>query len=175
MELYSYFRSRTSFILYHDRDSFRVSLFERMFDIQKEAELKYYVSPDRELSHKCDRVLSIWEQKLHYVPILNVEIKFRSSVTDAFKARSYDQIHLKRAYPHLLGVLAYAKPQHSGISFDQARRVCNAFDFFVFVREEDLYGGSVWNPLIECIYKRMESVAKDPSIPAVLVKEDPHI
>jgi hypothetical protein len=105
------------------------------------------------------------------VPILNVEIKFRSAVTDAFKARAYDQIHLKRAYPHLLGVLAYAKPQHSGISFDQARQVCNAFDFFVFVREEDVYVGSVWNPLVECFYNRMESVAKDPSIPAVPIKE----
>jgi hypothetical protein len=146
-----------------------------MFDIQKEAELKYYVSADRELSHKCDLVLAVLGQKLHYVPILNVEIKFRSAVTDAFKARAYDQIHLKRAYPHLLGVLAYAKPQSSGISFEQAKQVCNAFDFFVLVREEDLYGGSVWNPLVECFYKRMESAAKDPSILAVSIKEDPGI
>ena len=175
MELYSYFRSKTSLIYSYDSGSFRVSLFERMFDIQKEAQLKYYVSAEQELSHKCDLVLSIWGQKLLYMPILNVEIKFRSAVTDAFKARSYDQIHLKRAYPHLLGVLAYAKPQHSGISFDQARQVCNAFDFFVFVEEEDLYGGSVWNPLVECFYKRMESASKDPSIPAVSIKEDPNI
>jgi hypothetical protein len=146
-----------------------------MFDFQKEAELKYYVSPERELSHKCDFVLSIWGQELRYVPILNVEIKFRSSVTDAFKARSYDQIHLKRAYPHLLGVLAYAKPQHSGISFDQARQVCSAFDVFVFVQEEDLFGGSDWNPLVECFCKRMESAAKDLLIQAVSIEEDSHI
>jgi len=175
MELYAYFRSKTSLLLYHDTDSFRVSLFERMFDIQKEAELKYYVTPDRQLSHKCDLVLAVWDQKLHYEPVLNVEIKFQSAVTDAFKARSYDQIHLKRAYPHLLGVLAYPKPKHSGISFEHAKQVCNAFDFFVFVHEEDLYGTSAWNPLIECFYERMENAAKDPSIPAVSIEEDSHI
>jgi hypothetical protein len=104
-----------------------------------------------------------------------VEVKFRSAVTDAFKARSYDQIHLKEAYPHLLGSLAYAKPQHSGISFEQAKQVCSAFDFFFFVREEDLYGGAVWNPLVQCFYERMENAAKDPSIPAVSIEEDSQI
>jgi hypothetical protein len=83
-------------------------------------------------------------------------------VTDAFKARAYDQINLKQGYPHIRGLLTYVKPIHSGISFEQGREICECFDCFVFIPEQDLYVDSVWKSLIEYFDLRMESVAKDP-------------
>ena len=92
-------------------------------------------------------------------------------MTDAFKARAYDQINLKQGYPHIQGLLTYVKPIHSGISFEQAREICECFDCFVFIPEQDLYVYSVWKSLIEYFDLRMESVAKDPQFPAVRIEK----
>ena len=67
--------------------------------------------------------------------------------------------------------LGYVKPQHSGISSEQAKQICGCFDCFVFIREQDLYEDSVWESLIEYFDLRMESVAKDPQFPAVRIEE----
>jgi len=82
-----------------------------------------------------------------------------------------NQINLRRGYPDIRGVLAYIKPQHSGISFEQSKQICGCFDCFVFVAERDLFEDSVWKSLIEYFDLRMESVAKDPQFPAVRIEE----
>jgi hypothetical protein len=45
--------------------------------------------------------------------------------------------------------LGYVKPQHSGISSEQAKQICGCFDCFVFIPEQDLYEDSVWKSLLK--------------------------
>ena len=171
VELYAHFRRKASLVQYREDGSFSYSRFDRMFMIDKEAELEYCSGGGRGSTHKTDLLLSIFNPQVHWTPILNVEIKYKSSVTDAFKARAYDQINLKRGYPDIRGVLAYVKPQNSGISFEQCKQICGCFDCFVLVAERDLYEDSVWKSLIEYFDLRMESVAKDAQFPAVKIEE----
>jgi hypothetical protein len=170
-ELYSRFSSKTSFIGKRGETGFYATVFERWFELEREAELSYGLASGELLRHKCDLVLSIRNPKLSLPPILNIELKFRSPVSDAFKARAYDQQHLKRAYPYLFGLLAYVKPARSGISFEQARRIAYSFDVFVFVREAELSQTGVWEPLIKLVENRMAGASKDPRIQSILMQE----
>jgi hypothetical protein len=165
--LHSYFSPKTKIIGESAAGDFHVGMFERMFHIHKEAKLEYLVGDDHRISHKCDLLLSLTNPKMSRTPILNVEIKYKSSVTDAFKARAYDQQHLKRDHKFLFGVLAYVKPKKSSISFKHAQVISYPFDGFVFVGETEMVQLEKWDPLFGAFENRMKAIASDPNVPAV--------
>jgi hypothetical protein len=138
--------------------------FERWFILEKEAPLRYSIGTGATLSHKSDLLLSVMNNKMGLTPVMNVEIEFRSCVSDAFKARAYDQIHLKKAYPHLLGLLVFIRPNRGGISSELAKLIGYPFDLFLTAKEKDLPKGEMWGTLSEIFEDRMRGVAADPTI-----------
>ncbi len=60
-----------------------------------EGSLSYSLLSGATLPHKSDILISL-STGMH----LSLELKFLSAVTDQFKTRSYDMLHLKRTYGH---------------------------------------------------------------------------
>ena len=73
-----------------------------------------------------------------------VELKFLSSVSDQFKARSFDVLHVKKKYgSDVYCVLAYVHMTGIGISTSAAKSYCYPFDEFIgldFTKPDDLTG-----------------------------------
>jgi hypothetical protein len=176
--LHEYFSAKTEISANPSDHQIELVLFERGFVLQKEASLAYAVAGNNPentatLSHKCDLLLSVFNNKMQLCPVLNVEVKYRSCVSDAFKARAYDQIHMKQTYQHLRGLLVFIRPQAGGISTNRARLISYPFDLFWIAAERDLLKHEVWDALFETFENRMKAVAASPEIktPAVRVSE----
>lgn len=172
--MFSFFASKLPSVQSHGG---RVSLIlsERMFWIQKELELPYEVpigSAKATLTHKSDFVITLLGTMFKEVPVMNVELKFKSNVTDAFKARSYDQMYLRQNYPHLKGCLLYVRPVGGGLTFAQVARICQPFDEFIFLNEAEI-GKKGWHAFYTSIEARMIEVAGDCSILAPQVLQAP--
>jgi hypothetical protein len=135
-----------------------ITVHQRRFSIEKEGPLSYDID-GHSISHKSDFVMGVLNSKFKLTPVLNIEIKHRSCVSDAFKARSYDQFHLKKSHPFLFGVLVYVKPSGSGISFEQARKIGYLFDVFIPVEESELDGPEPWQLVCRAVDSRMRGVA----------------
>ena len=73
-----------------------------------------------------------------------VELKFLSSVSDQFKARSFDVLHVKKKYgSDVYCVLAYVHMTGIGIPTSAAKSYCYPFDEFIgldFTKPDDLTG-----------------------------------
>jgi hypothetical protein len=71
-----------------------------------------------------------------------VELKFLSSVSDQFKARSFNVMHVKKKHgSDVYCVLAYVHMSGIGISTDAAKSYCYPFDEFIgidFKKPDDL-------------------------------------
>ena len=88
-------------------------------------------------THRSDILISQGSKKKKYV---NVEIKkYRSAVTDAFKARSWDAMALRKSYQdNIRNVLVYyyRKGQPSTISIERARQLSAEWDCFIGINVE---------------------------------------
>ena len=94
--------------------------------LEPEGAIQYRVPSGRSMSHKSDILAS----RIGSVRQVSIEIKYRSAVTDQFKARAYDAAHMKREHGGaVLTALLYAKAD-TGISIDRARDICYEFDRF---------------------------------------------
>ncbi len=92
-----------------------------------ERSLNYKLSEGETLRHASD-ILITDTSKERYI---SIEIKHKSAVTDQFKCRSYDMIHMKNTYgSKLLGIMLFVKTTQ-GISIEQARKICYPFDNFL--------------------------------------------
>ena len=73
-----------------------------------------------------------------------VELEFLSSVSDQFKARSFNVMHVKKKHgSDVYCVLAYVHMRGIGISTDAAKSYCYPFDEFIgidFKKPDDLTG-----------------------------------
>ena len=117
------------------------------FKCLAESILQYELPSGGKLGHCSDILISNSEKTQH----ISLEIKHRSAVTDQFKCRSYDIMHLKRSYGNnLLGVLVYVKST-TGISVRQARSICYSFDHFFSVNSDSKHIPTVWNDLVSAI------------------------
>ncbi len=103
--------------------------------------IEYQLPDGSTLTHRPDILADIGGLRV------GVEVKFRSSVTDQFKARSYDMIHIKRSNPGFYGVVVYVKGQ-PGIGPDHAKSICYAHDFFFTLPEASAKRIESWDPLI---------------------------
>jgi len=104
---------------------------------QAEGSLEYTLPSGKTLSHKNDILISLSGER--YVAF---EVKFLSSVTDQFKARSYDMMHLKQEFGgRVSGIMVYAHFPGKGIRIEQARLISYPFDHFFGFDAEELFAG----------------------------------
>lgn len=59
---------------------------------------------------------------------VSIEVKHKSSVTDQFKSRSYDMMHLRSTYPKCYGVMMYIREKN--ISLQQAKKISYPYHRF---------------------------------------------
>ena len=109
-----------------------------------EAPLEYTLPNGRRLTHKSDLLFSLARESY-----ISVELKCLSAVTDQFKARTYDMLHMKQTYGEKLrGIMVYVHVPGNGISLQQARAISYSFDHFVPVETRDLADVGSWLPPI---------------------------
>jgi len=112
-----------------------------------EMPLNYELPNGGILSHKSDILLTD-NLKERYV---SIEIKHKSAVTDQFKCRSYDMIHMKDTYgSKLLGIMIFVKATQ-GVSIEQAQKICHPFDSFFGFPSASRDNPNVWDELIAVI------------------------
>jgi hypothetical protein len=115
-----------------------------------EGSLRYTLPPGNAISHKSDILFKDKKDEHHF----SIEIKHRSAVTDQFKCRSYDIIHLKQCYPKLCGIMVYVKSD-KGISPRHAKSICYPFDYFFSIPESEIYNPEKWEPLLSRIQEQL--------------------
>lgn len=94
--------------------------------LEPEGSIQYRLPSGRIMSHASD----ILAARTGSAKRVSIEIKYKSAVTDQFKARVYDAVHTKQAHGNrILTVLLFAKSD-TGISIDRARDICYEFDCF---------------------------------------------
>ena len=104
------------------------------YTIEAEGKLTYALPSGKRLSHASD--ILIHDSKTGRR--VSVELKYRSAVTDQFKCRAYDAIHMKEQYGEsLLTVMLFAKST-AGISIKGAEAICHVFDRFYGVHVQEL-------------------------------------
>jgi hypothetical protein len=119
-----------------------------------EGSLQYKLPSGYVMSHKSDILIDDRTRGRH----ISIEIKHRSAVTDQFKCRAYDMLHLKQSHPRLYGIMIYLKGS-TGISPDHAKSICYPFDYFISVAEPEIYNPKKWEPLLLKIKEKLEQKA----------------
>lgn len=117
-------------------------------DIQlvPEGRLGYKLEGGYTLFHASD-ILALGNNNKH----VSVELKYKSAVTDQFKCRTYDAIHMKKEYgDQLLCIMVFVKST-SGISIQHAERICYPFDHFIGLQVAEIENNSAWEELAEKI------------------------
>ncbi len=118
-----------------------------------ERTLSYALPAGIKMDHASDILISNEEKKRY----ISIEIKPRSAVTDQFKCRSYDMIHLKKSYGNnLLGIMVYVKST-TGISVERAKAICYSFDHFFVIPSESRYTPTAWDELISVVEEFLRS------------------
>ena len=115
---------------------------------KRQGMLPYSLPSGFSLSHTSDILIS-----LPVDAYLSLELKFLSAVTDQFKARSYDMVHLKNTHGRrLVGVMVYVHSPGVGISINRAREICYPFDHFVGLNSKDMQSQNFWKPVTEVVH-----------------------
>lgn len=119
-----------------------------------EGKLDYILQSGLTLSHQWDILIERANRTW-----LGLELKHLSAVTDQFKCRSYDMLHLKQALgTKLCGVMVYVHvPGPNGISVARARAICYPFDHFLGIETRDPANLHTWLPVI---VETVESILK---------------
>lgn len=99
-----------------------------------ERALEYKLPAGGTLSHKADILISmvggVGETGARHVAL---EVKHLSAVTDAFKGRAYDMLHLKQTFgTQLLGILVYFRA-NIGLPLRQAEKISYPYDHFISI------------------------------------------
>jgi hypothetical protein len=116
-----------------------------------EGSLQYELPSGYPMSHKSDILIQDKTDDNH----ISIEIKHRSAVTDQFKCRTYDMLHLKQSHPKLHGIMIYVKST-SGISPSHAKSICYPFDYFTSVPEQEINDPKKWENLLSNIREKLE-------------------
>lgn len=94
--------------------------------VEAEIRIPYRLPSGKELRHASDILVSTPSSAKQ----VSIEIKYRSAVTDQFKCRAYDAIHIKQQFgDKILTVMLFARDD-SGISIEHAHDICYSFDRF---------------------------------------------
>ena len=98
----------------------------RELEFHPEGRVSYRLPSGRAMTHASDVLVS----KPGSPKRVSIEVKYKSAVTDQFKARAYDAEHMKREHGESIRtVLLFAKAD-TGISVGRARDICHSFYVF---------------------------------------------
>jgi hypothetical protein len=101
-------------------------------NIQKDGKLKYLLPNGYGMSHKCDILLSRENRNI------NIEVKFKSAVTDQFKARAFDAMYLKNTLKNnVYNIMVFVKSKNKGIGIENAKNICFIYEKFFGINEND--------------------------------------
>ena len=114
--------------------------------------LSYQLPTGTSMTHRSDILISNEGIGKH----ISIEIKHRSAVTDQFKCRSYDMLHMKSTTgENLLGVMVYVKSS-TGISIERATSICYPFDHFIGLHADAMHFPGAWDGLVAALRGFME-------------------
>jgi len=130
----------------HDRKISTFKFDEKYGDYKCVAEgpLNYTLPNGTILSHKND-ILIYGEDRS-----IAIEVKHRSAVTDQFKTRSYDALHIKKSNPNTVQIMLYVRDK-SGISPSHAESISYPFDHFIHIDFKDINTQNKIEPLLTII------------------------
>ena len=112
-----------------------------------EGSLEYVLPSGQRISHKNDILFSLPGGRY-----LAIELKWVSNVSDQFKARAYDMLHLKQTLgSKLCGMMIYLRTGSGGLSADRARDFCYPFDQFIALEYQDPQNPAIWIPIFDGI------------------------
>ena len=112
-----------------------------------EGSLEYVLPSGLRISHKSDVLFSLPGERF-----LAIELKWVSNVSDQFKARAYDMLHLKQTLgPRLCGMMIYLRTGSGGLSADRASNFCYPFDRFIALEHQDPQNPAIWVPVLDRI------------------------
>ncbi len=108
--------------------------------------LKYDLPNGFTLTHKSDILFSILNKNhITQKSYISIEVKHKSAVTDQFKSRTYDMIHLKQTYgAQIFGILLYIKT-NKGISGTQAAKISYSYDKFFLINFAEIDKQGLWD------------------------------
>jgi hypothetical protein len=119
-----------------------------------EGSLTYNLPDGRPISHKSDLLL-----RLPNAAYIALELKFLSAVSDQFKARAYDMLHLKQRFGgRLLGILVYVHLPGNGVGLEQAKAISYPFERFLgftLRNPEELAGLLSWPTLVTLVVNEL--------------------
>lgn len=111
-----------------------------------EGRLQYKLPNNHELSHASD-ILAYTDDKKY----VSIEVKYKSAVTDQFKCRTFDIIHMKNKFTdNILSIMIFVKTS-AGVSIGQAQKICYAFDHFFGIPASEIDTTNAWNELADSI------------------------
>ena len=112
-------------------------------ELVPEGRLPYTLPSGHTLYHASD----ILAQRNGGEKYVSIELKYKSAVTDQFKCRSYDAMHMKNEYSNrMLCVMLFVK-SNAGVSIEQAEKICHPFDRFIGVPITEIGDSSIWKSL----------------------------
>ena len=119
-----------------------------------ESPLSYELPAGRTIKHKTDILLRSSDGR-H----LAIEVKFLSAVSDQFKCRSFDMLHLKQEYGEkLTGVMVYVRiPEPSSISIDLAKAYSYPYEYFFGLDKDALREEGPWEPFLLTVEKWLQA------------------
>lgn len=113
--------------------------------------LEYRLPDGTRLPHKSDILLDYQRSGSSSTAreYISIEVKHMSAVTDQFKCRAFDMLHMKQAFgPQLHGILVFARAG-IGIGFERARAICYPFDDFIGIDLLKADASNLWQPVLE--------------------------
>ena len=119
---------------FHHGWKFDFEISGKKYMCQTEREVFYRLPNEKTLTHKSDIMITNSESFVEpYVlnpahRFVSIEVKHKSSVTDQFKSRSYDMLHMRTTYPNCLGIMMYIRI--GNITPEQAKKICYPFHHF---------------------------------------------
>lgn len=138
---------------------FKIDTNKSRGECYAEKSLDYKLPNDTTLSHKSDILFSITPKSLAdnlQTKYISIEIKHLSSVTDQFKSRSFDILHLKNTYgSRIYGIMIYVWA-HKGLTIPQAKKICYIFDFFFGIEASSIDRPHVWDDLVKVIENHLQ-------------------
>lgn len=115
----------------------------RDIELVPEGQLPYTLPGKHKLYHASD-ILAQLDDGKRYV---SIELKYRSAVTDQFKCRAFDALHMKKEYAdRILCVMLFVK-SNTGVSIRQAEKICYVFDRFFGIPVAEYEDSPVWDEL----------------------------
>lgn len=115
-----------------------------------EGRLPYKLPDGSTIHHASDILITTETGKL-----ISIELKYKSAVTDQFKCRAYDAMHMKKEYRDgIVGIMLFVKSK-SGVSIEQARRLSYPFDLFIGLKESEIGNPGFVDQLVSAVSKQL--------------------